>query len=372
MYQNLFKPKVVISNGGVNALTCKTGSVTLTNQSSTGIPSATGNPTSNPVVGFLWEGPTPQEPLNNSSTYVGLTPGVYTLTVKDLNNGCVNFTTTLIDDGRDFPRVTLTGPVTRDCGSVSASITPEYLDALSDMTYRWFAGEGNPGSVNSATLPTYNPTDVGDYFVEVTSKKSSCSVTASVAVVNGTISTKFEADKTSGFAPLKVNFDNQSRTTLDPVDTKVNNAIKSIWNFGNGTSQSFSTTVDATVTYSLPGNYIVTLFANKGSCVQSFQKTITVELPSKAIIPNIFTPNNDKVNDVFRLEATNLIQVSMVVIDRWGHVVYDVNSTTGNVEWDGKNQRGAECAEGIYFYTIKATGSDGIKYDNKGTITLAR
>ena len=95
-------------------------------------------------------------------------------------------------------------------------------------------------------------------------------------------------------------------------------------------------------------------------------------MPSKAIIPNIFTPNNDKVNDVFRLEATNLSQVSMVIIDRWGHVVYDVNSTTGNVEWDGKNQRGAECAEGIYFYTIKATGTDGVKYDNKGTITLAR
>lgn len=372
MYQNLFKPKVVISNGGVSSLTCKTGSVTLTNQSSTGIPSATGNPTSSPVVGFLWEGPTPQEPLSNSSTYVGLTPGAYTLTVKDLNNGCVNFTTTLIDDGRDFPRVTINGPVTRDCGSVSASITPEYLDALADMTYRWYAGEGNPGSVNSATLPTYNPTDIGAYFVEVTSKKSSCSVTASVAVVNGTISTKFEADKTSGFAPLKVNFDNQSRTSLDPVDTKVNNAIKSIWNFGNGTSETYSTTVDATVTYSLPGNYIVSLFANKGSCVQSFQKTITVELPSKAIIPNIFTPNNDKVNDVFRLEATNLSQVSMVIIDRWGHVVYDVNSTTGNVEWDGKNQRGAECAEGIYFYTIKATGTDGVKYDNKGTITLAR
>jgi len=363
---------VIISNGGTASLTCKTGSVTLTNQSMTGILPGTGYPTSNPVVGFLWEGPTPQEPLSNSTTYVGLTPGTYTLTAKDLNNGCTSFSTITIDDGKDFPRVVLTGPVTLDCGNQSATISPEYSDPLADMTYFWYAGEGNPATVGTATLSNYYPTDIGAYFVTVTSKKSACATTASVAVVNGTISTKFEADKTSGFAPLTVSFDNVSRTSLDPTDPKVLNQIKSIWNFGNGSTQSFSTTADAVATYSLPGTYTVTLFANKGSCVQTYQKVITVDLPSKAIIPNIFTPNNDKVNDVFRLEATNLTQVSMVIIDRWGHVVYDVSSTTGNVEWDGKNQRGAECAEGVYFYTIKATGMDGVKYDNKGTITLAR
>ena len=40
------------------------------------------------MIGFLWEGPTPQTPLAFSSNYIGFTAGVYTLTAQDLNNGC--------------------------------------------------------------------------------------------------------------------------------------------------------------------------------------------------------------------------------------------------------------------------------------------
>jgi hypothetical protein len=42
------------------------------------------------------------------------------------------------------------------------------------------------------------------------------------------------------------------------------------------------------------------------------------------------------------------------------------------VLWDGKTPAGQDAAEGVYFYTLKAIGTDGENYDQKGTITLMR
>ena len=89
-------------------------------------------------------------------------------------------------------------------------------------------------------------------------------------------------------------------------------------------------------------------------------------------IPNVFTPNGDKVNDVFRLIASNLREVTAIIFDRWGNKVYEVTSDTGNFGWDGKNQYGKECAAGVYFYVIKAIGKDGQEYDQKGNVSLFR
>jgi len=86
--QNVFPPKVGFSLG-TGSITCATPSIVLTNTSSTGIPANT-FPIILPVIGYYWEGPTPQEPVQVSTTYVAEIAGVYTLTGKDLNNGCVS------------------------------------------------------------------------------------------------------------------------------------------------------------------------------------------------------------------------------------------------------------------------------------------
>lgn len=99
MYQNLFPPQSLISSGGPAALSCETPSIMLTNISITNIPPATGFPTNQSVIGFLWEGPAPQTPLAFSSIYVGFTAGVYTLTAQDLNNGCKSTGTTVLSGG---------------------------------------------------------------------------------------------------------------------------------------------------------------------------------------------------------------------------------------------------------------------------------
>ncbi|MDI1353408.1 MAG: gliding motility-associated C-terminal domain-containing protein [bacterium] len=368
MYQNMFLPKAIITNGGTGAISCKTPSVMLTNQSTSSIPAATGFPTGNPVVGYLWKGPSPQPDISNSSTYLALIVGTYTMYAQDKNNGCITYTTIDIADNRDYPVVNnpiQPGPTVLDCGAISTKVTPIITSPTTGLTYTWTA----PGSASitnqfSMTLTT---NEIGEYRITVLNPSNGCQTESSMNVINGSLTASFDPDQTTGYAPLPVTFVNTSKSTSN------NSGITSIWNYGNGTTYSVGTaTISGSALYNQPGSYTVTLFASKGSCMESARKVITVEVASKMEIPNIFTPNGDKVNDYFHLTASNLTEITAVIIDRWGHVVYELTSSTGNIEWDGKNQKGVDVAEGVYFYTITGKGKDGIDYNKNGTVTVAR
>ena len=369
VYQNLYAPKAVISNGGVNALTCKTPTVMLTNLSITSIPLGTGYPTNQQVIGFLWEGPSPQEPLSSSSTYLGQTVGVYTMTVKDLNNGCTSKTITTITDERIYPALSFADPFyIVDCGEGAESVGVTITGSTTPGSYA-YSWTGPPATeFNTAINPTIIG-DAGEYSVLVTNIVNGCANSINTNVINGKLTADFASDVTSGYAPLTVNFTNNS-ASQDSLKGRLN--IKSYWSFGNGTSKTYSTVESASTVFNQPGTYTVTLFATKGGCQDTKQRIIKVEVPSSMVIPNVFTPNGDGVNDLFFLKASNLSSINAVIFDRWGHKVFDVTSEKGNVEWDGKNQYGKEVAEGTYFYLIKAIGKDNQSYDYKGTISLYR
>jgi gliding motility-associated-like protein len=97
-----------------------------------------------------------------------------------------------------------------------------------------------------------------------------------------------------------------------------------------------------------------------------------VDFTSDIMVPNVFTPNDDGVNDIYFLKTTNITMVTVVIFDRWGHKVYELTSNTGNIAWDGKNQQGAKVSEGTYYYILKGEGIDGKAYNKKGTISLYR
>jgi gliding motility-associated-like protein len=95
-------------------------------------------------------------------------------------------------------------------------------------------------------------------------------------------------------------------------------------------------------------------------------------LGSAMEIPNVFTPNGDGANDIFRLRGSSLQEISIKIYDRWGTLVYEVTSDTGNFAWDGNNQLGKKCADGVYFYVIKAKGKDDKEFEQKGNVSLFR
>jgi len=75
---------------------------------------------------------------------------------------------------------------------------------------------------------------------------------------------------------------------------------------------------------------------------------VTVNVDSNVFIPNIFTPNNDGVNDVFFIR--NLpAEANVIITNRWGKEVY--RSVNYKNDWAGGNSD-----DGIYYYRINAGG----------------
>ena len=71
-------------------------------------------------------------------------------------------------------------------------------------------------------------------------------------------------------------------------------------------------------------------------------------------IPNIFSPNNDGVNDLFTFSIdSNLTKqnVNLVIYNRWGTEVYKTNDAVGQ-PWDGKTILGNRASTGIYYYVL--------------------
>lgn len=68
-------------------------------------------------------------------------------------------------------------------------------------------------------------------------------------------------------------------------------------------------------------------------------------------IPNVITPNNDAVNDLWSCDFSNYDNVNCIIYNRWGNIVF--NSSTNIIQWNGKTTSGNNCEEGIYFYCIE-------------------
>ena len=89
-------------------------------------------------------------------------------------------------------------------------------------------------------------------------------------------------------------------------------------------------------------------------------------------IPNAFTPNDDLINDKFKVITGCIIEnFSMVIYNRWGEQVFSSNNY--NTPWDG-SFGGIPLNSGVYFYMVKVKfrkpGSKEELY--KGDISLIR
>ena len=83
----------------------------------------------------------------------------------------------------------------------------------------------------------------------------------------------------------------------------------------------------------------------------------TEEIDYIGVLPNVFTPNGDRINDVLSIDAKNLSDFSIVVIDKNSKIVYQ--STDVNFIWDGSTLSGDLIAKGSYIYYITARKPNG-------------
>lgn len=91
------------------------------------------------------------------------------------------------------------------------------------------------------------------------------------------------------------------------------------------------------------------------------------EILCEPVFPNVFTPNNDGMNENWqpKLCLDDNEQVNIIVYNRWGQKVYEAVNKAAF--WDGKTTSGTDVSEGTYYYIITTK-----KETYKGTIQLLR
>lgn len=89
---------------------------------------------------------------------------------------------------------------------------------------------------------------------------------------------------------------------------------------------------------------------------------------SHLILPNVFTPNYDSINDVFKPILDEITELEFSIFSRYGNLIFETKRLHGF--WDGRTTSGEPCNDGVYFCVLTATGADGKKYKEKTFVQI--
>ena len=101
---------------------------------------------------------------------------------------------------------------------------------------------------------------------------------------------------------------------------------------------------------SIAGCYYVTAvdsFNNESS----FKDSICVDNCPTYVLPNVFSPDGDGVNDYFKPFPYKYVEsVDIKILNRWGQQMFE--TTDPDIFWNGVNKATDKpCSEGVYYYT---------------------
>jgi len=111
-----------------------------------------------------------------------------------------------------------------------------------------------------------------------------------------------------------------------------------------------------------------------GCAERTFTFNILV-IPERVFAPNAFTPNNDAVNDKFRLIADGeqeLVTVKhLKIYNRWGEKVFEGSGTVPEVAWDGTHD-GKPAPSDVYVWVAEVGYLTGKEEQLRGDVALLR
>ena len=213
-----------------------------------------------------------------------------------------------------------------------------YGDLPSTINWTPSVGVSNPNIGN----PILSPNSSTSYLVNLTNSNG-CALVDTLNIEIPLIEATFDTVIEPGCDGIEVTYYNTSETELDfywlfsDSDSSINNEVVKIFPFDS--------------------DYYGSLFVkDTNGCISSFTYS-GVELNfddwlGEVRKPNVFTPNEDDMNDEFTIEIPEKVEkcAELTIYNRWGQIIYF--STGNNLKWDGKNSVGSKTPTGTYFYTL--------------------
>ncbi len=283
-------------------------------------------------------------PLSGSdSVQIITTPGVYTCKITCC--GIVTNCSQAITMSNPLATIAASGPETF-CAGDSVTLTANNGEIL----YVW-----EPGGINSQTIIVKTP---GTYTL-ITTNADGCSArdTAKIIVTPDNIKPPLVAD-----------------TNVCPGSVAILSAATS------GSVAWYATPVGGTALYKVNPfttpeiNNVTVYYVEQlvGDC-RSLRDSVRVDTTNcdGEYIPNVFTPNGDGSNDVFKVIIKDAKCFDGKIYNRWGVLVYQWGDALKG--WDGViMQTNLPASDGVYYYIINYCtylGAPGTKY---GFLTLIR
>lgn len=269
--------------------------------------------------------------------------GLYTVTLTS-SFGCdsiANLDATI----RPLPVVSFDADLLSACGRVSTNFTntsPEgsYVSAV------WDFDDGTTSNALHGVNKVYETPGCYDVTLTITTAFGCSDATTkfqficvfpnpvAAFVVNPNPLTEFE--NTANFVNLSTNTNDQ------------------FWDFGHNGATSTVFSPSYTYPVDRPDFFNVWLYvSNEFGCVDSTTQQVQVILEPTYYVPNTFTPDGDKFNNVFLPVFTSGFDpydYKLLIFNRWGEVLFESNNAA--VGWDGTY--GAQMMQdGVYIYQIE-------------------
>lgn len=100
-----------------------------------------------------------------------------------------------------------------------------------------------------------------------------------------------------------------------------------------------------------------------------FSNLLQISETLEVLIPDIFSPNQDGLNDFFIISGNYISTAEVLIFSRLGNRVFE--SSDLSVGWDG-NFQNVNAPQGTYTYVIKGVDNFGNSFSRKGTLVLVR
>ncbi len=254
-------------------------------------------------------------------------PGItttYFVTGTDMN-GCTN-TATAVVTVNQLPQVVAGGGTI--CSGESFNLT-----AGGATNYSWSNNIGNGSTVK------VNPVTTATYIVTGTDNQNCTNTSSAVITVNEKPQAEFNYDPDIVL---------QRITTVNFHDASLfNKSVIRKWSWIPGDNSALMEGANVSHVYNDQGQFTVMLMVeNADGCKDTATKNIKV-VPSDTItVPNVFTPNNDGVNDYLYIKGIDYGDWQVTIYNRWGRKVYENNKYDNNTNmWAADG-----CSEGVYYY----------------------
>ena len=293
-----------------------------------------------------------------------LIPEQNTVVIINATSSSCNSTVTASDTIRvyDVPTPMFTSSVTNGC--VPLVVDFNTSNAETGLTYNWdFGNFGNNFSNVKNPTQVYYQDGVFDVTLSLTTQEGCKSSTT----INNMITVYPKPDAKFYADPIVVNI---LDPTVDFYNISTDNYIN-YWSFGDGDS-SLLINPSHKFNPNTLGDFLVSLVAvSEYGCKDTAQSYIKVEDIATLYVPTAFSPDNDGINDIFKVSAYGIDtdNFDFIIYDRWGEKIFETKDLfTG---WDGTyNMKLVE--SGVYSYIIIYKDFTGVEYTKSGILTLIR